>query len=190
MRNGYYEKKKTRNPRKYGRTYRTQNPAGYYKVYEPGHPLADSAGTVYEHRFIYYRDINNEVTICDKCSDDVTWDTCHIDHVDDDVENNAKENLRCLCRPCNVFRGHSNTSMGKMFLTINGVTNTPAAWARTQGVRVAHNTISRRKRNGWSDFDAVYGEKITHKSTVASKSKCKYDKERGISLKPVRQEAA
>jgi len=42
------------------RKYRIENPAGYQKIFEPSHELADSIGYVYEHRFVYFNH-NKEV---------------------------------------------------------------------------------------------------------------------------------
>ena len=56
MRNGHYDLKTVdeRNPYNRSRKYRTQNPAGYQKIYEPNHPLAQKGGDVYEHRFVEF----------------------------------------------------------------------------------------------------------------------------------------
>jgi len=181
MRNGTYNLKHSRvalkrDPDKY----RHSNPAGYQLVYEPDHPLCQKGGYVYEHRFVYYNQISKTVDKCNLCSDPVTWGSCHIDHIDEDVTNNRKENLRCLCRGCNVFRGHTSTSMGKYFLQIEGKIMSASAWARQLDVKVSCGTILRRKREGMTDYDAVYSKRLTHGSTKTKKTKAKYDKERGI----------
>lgn len=180
MRNGHYGLKETRAEIVRHREYRTQNPAGYYLIYEPQHPLSQKQGNVYEHRAVYYAEISETVESCDLCGDKVTWDTCHIDHIDESVTNNKKKNLRCLCRSCNVFRGHTAFSMGKYFLTINGISKTANAWARADGVEVSITTILRRKRNGMSDYDAVYGKRLTHQNTKTKKYVARYDEVRGI----------
>jgi hypothetical protein len=162
------------------RKYRISNPAGYQKIYEPLHPLANSDGYVYEHRKVYFDQVSSVVSGCDMCSDPQNWESCHIDHIDDDVTNNGKENLRVTCRACNVFRAHTADSMGKVHLTVNGVTMSAHAWARQEGVRVAGNTIRRRKMSGMSDYESVYGEKITHRNSAPKSKPLKYDKARGI----------
>lgn len=173
MRNGHYE-------RKIKRKYRISNPAGYQKLYEPCHPLACSDGYVYEHRFVYYSEISKTVSKCALCGESINWDNCHIDHIDEDVSNNKKSNLRATCRSCNVFMGHSSESMGKEFITIDGITKSASAWAREDGVNITCATIRRRKRSGMSDYDSVFAEKVTHKNNHPSKKVCKYDEVRGI----------
>lgn len=173
MRNGTYETTLTRK-------YRRENPAGYQLVYEPDHILASSNGYVYEQRFVYFNEISETVTFCALCGCKIDWKDCHIDHIDEDVTNNDKDNLRSLCRGCNVFRGHSRTSMGKHLLTANGITMTAAAWARADGVEVAGATIARRKSLGASDYDAIFGKRKTHHNTKTKKLTMKHDKVRGI----------
>jgi 5-methylcytosine-specific restriction endonuclease McrA len=173
MRNGTYDTILSKK-------YRMQNPAGYQKVNEPDHPLVCSDGYVYEHRFVYYNEISSTVSKCAMCGTDISWKSCHIDHIDNDVTNNAKENLRAVCRSCNVFRGHTPESMGTMLLTINDRTMTPTAWARVDGVEVSGATIRRRKQSGMSDYDAVFSPKKTHSSKPAKKYTTKNDTLRGI----------
>ena len=173
MRNGSYDLRKTRK-------HRISNPAGYQKLYEPKHPLVNSDGYVYEHRFVYFNEVDCAPDSCKICGTNISWSDCHIDHIDEDVANNDKGNLRALCRSCNVFRGHTEKSMGKVFLTIGGKTMTPSSWARMPGVKVACNTIMRRKKHGMSDYDAVFSRKITHINTLPIVKRCKHDKVRGI----------
>lgn len=144
--------------------YRRSNPAGYQLLHEPGHPLAGGNGYVYEHRMVIYSVYGDDLPPCAICGKQVTWADCHIDHIDNDVTNNARENLRQTCRGCNVKRGRlpaceyeANTK-----LTIDGVSMTAHEWARQPGVNVCGNTIRRRKANGASDYDAVFGRKLTH----------------------------
>jgi hypothetical protein len=173
MRNGTYDTVNSRN-------YRYSNQAGYQLLNEPDHPLVQANGYVYEHRFIYFNQVDNNPTECKLCGVEINWKTLHIDHVDDDVTNNKKYNLRALCRSCNVFRGHSPVSMGKTFLTINGVTLSPSAWARVDGVEVVGQTIARRKKHGMSDYDAVFSKRITHHKTKSKQRACKTDGLTGI----------
>ena len=165
-----------------GHKYRIQNPAGYQKLYEPNHKLCDSSGYVYEHRLIYFNEVNVEPFKCDLCDDPVNWSNLHIDHIDTDVSNNKKDNLRALCRPCNVFRGHNSESMGNHIFDIDGRRMTAFAWSRQDGVIVSYTTILRRKCKGMSDYDCVYSKRITHHNTVTKAGKKKkFDDVRGIS---------
>lgn len=171
MRTGSYEKKQ--------RKYRIQNPAGYQKLYEPTHLLANSDGYVYEHRFIYFNEISIEVDKCKLCKDKITWKNCHIDHIDEDVSNNKRENLRALCRPCNTFRGYNEDSVGTL-IECGGKKLTIAAWARQGGVKVAGNTIRTRLKKGMNTEEAIYGERQTHQNTKTKVLKMKFDKMRNI----------
>ena len=93
------------------RKYRLTNPAGYQKLYEPTHILANKDGYVYEHRFVYFNS-GKQINKCEMCGCDINWGDCHIDHIDNDVTNNNINNLRAVCRGCNVFRAHDTTTMG------------------------------------------------------------------------------
>lgn len=155
-------------------------PNGYIKVARDGHPLADKYGYVFEHRLVYFEEVDSDPKECELCKAPGDWRTLHIDHIDNNRINNNKENLRALCRACNCFRGHTATSMGKNFLTVNGVTMSASAWSRMPGVRVTASTISRRHKLGYSDYEAVYAEKVTHKSKETKKIARRYDNERGI----------
>jgi len=181
MRNGTYHLLGTRTHLgPISRRYRTQNPAGYYSVYEPDHFLSWANGYVYEHRKVYFDEIEKSPAKCLLCLNEINWKSLHIDHIDNDVTNNKSNNLRPLCRSCNVFRGHTNDSMGTFILSINGKTMSASAWARQPGSKVCCSTIRYRKRKGYSDYDAVYGEKVTHKNSSPKTYKKKYDSVRGI----------
>lgn len=161
------------------RKYRITNPAGYQKVYEPEHPLADSCGYVYEHRFVYFNSYKY-VKGCLLCGKEISWDTCHIDHIDNDVTNNKIENLRATCMGCNVFRGHTEISMGSLFIEFDGKKLNPDAWSRQDGVFVSGNTIRKRFLSGMSAYESIYGAKKTHTSKDTSKTFIKSDKFRNI----------
>lgn len=183
MRNGNYKlkSKEDKLPTKdRPKKYRVSNPDGYQKINEPLHPLVDSSGYVYEHRYVYYEEVDHNPKSCEMCGIAVDWYRCHIDHIDTDVTNNDKYNLRCLCRACNTFRGHTSISMGKIIITIDGKSLTSAGWARQDGVKVSGATIMRRVRAGYSDYEAVYMKRKTHHSTKTKVAKTKYDEIRGI----------
>lgn len=172
MRNGTYDTIRSKK-------YRMSNPAGYQKLNEPLHPLVNSDGYVYEHRFVYFNEISEKVNYCVLCNDPITWKDCHIDHIDNDVTNNNKSNLRALCRPCNTFRGYKNDSVGTL-IEINGIKMTASAWSRQDGVLVRCHTIRDRIKRGYSNYDAVYGERKTHINKNNIVVKRKYDAMRGI----------
>jgi len=185
MRNGYYNLKRREEYAEYERggcRYRIQSPNGYQKVHEPDHPLITGSQLyVFEHRVVYYDEINQNPEKCELCGDAINWSNLHIDHKDEDRTNNKKENLRALCRSCNVYRGHTCESIGTNFFEINGRRMTAFAWARQPSVVVCGATIARRRNSlNMSDYDCVYSPRVTHHKTKTHKQVCKYDNARGI----------
>jgi len=167
MRSGAYELTRSRK-------YRIQNPAGYQKLYEPLHILSNNDGYVYEHRFVFFNEINNTPKKCELCNRKINWKDLHIDHKDNDVTNNNKNNLRALCRACNTFRGHTDESMGKKFIECRGLKLTASQWARRDDVKIASNTITIRLAKGQSVEQAIFGERLTHQNTRTKVIKTKY----------------
>ncbi|WKZ94087.1 HNH endonuclease signature motif containing protein [Chimaeribacter arupi] len=185
MRYGTYELTK---PGK--RKERTHNSKGYQMLHLPHHPLAMANGSVYEHRKVVYDRHGEKLPPCEKCGTFVNWKTVHIDHKDEVVNNNEAENLRVLCRSCNVMRSRvhipSHTRSRNHAITFNGDTKTLAEWARDPRVKVAGNTIKRRIESGMSVEQALFSEKITHRSSRAKTRQPKYGEYQGSK----RQEAA
>lgn len=182
MRNGHYKLKGFREegePRPHKYRY-IEKKRGYSSVYEPGHALSNAAGMVKEHRFIYFEQIDNNPTKCALCECPINWEILHIDHIDNNPRNNSPTNLRALCRPCNVYRGHSALSSGKHVFEIQGIRLTSAVWARVPGVPVSHATITRRRKQGLCDYDAVLNDSLTHPNTPDRSVEKKYDRMRGI----------
>lgn len=100
-------KNERKKPPKRSRKHRTQNAKGYQMIDSPLHPLAMKNGYVYEHRMIIYSEFGENLPPCQYCGKSVKWScySCHIDHIDTDVTNNKRSNLRVLCNGCNVGRG-------------------------------------------------------------------------------------
>jgi len=73
--------------------------------------------------------------------------------------------------------------MGSGHLTANGMTMTVNAWARQEGVCVTGNTIRRRSMSGMSDYESIFGEKVTHKNFAPASIPCRYDEVRGVGVK-------
>jgi hypothetical protein len=71
------------------------------------------------------------------------------------------------------MRGHLSSDKscyGKSnLITINGVTKPAKEWATMPDVSVRTETIILRKARGYSDYDAVYAPRITHKNTSSIK---------------------
>lgn len=164
MRNGITGKLPT------SRKQRIKTPNGYIRVFDKGHPLADKGGYVFEHRHIMWAEIGSCCRPCEICARSETWSTCHVDHIDEDRENNERSNLRILCRGCNTKRGFTPEShAGRCdvgLIEFDGKRDTATQWGIDPRVFVTASTILRRKRMGMSDYDALFSQKKTHKAKV------------------------
>jgi len=158
---------------------RLYTPNGYVLVYDPQHPLAESKGYVFEHRKVAYDNRSGKIVSCEACAKvEISWKTCHVDHVDEDRKNNAPSNLRVTCIGCNVMRGHNkprHTYAGRTSLTYDGITQTAAEWSRDPRVSVSCKTIRRRKAAGMTDAEALFGAKKTHVSKRARSYSPKFE---------------
>ncbi len=79
--------------------------AGYVKLLKPEHPMADSKGHVFEHRYIMYEHLGGGEHECYWCGAKGTWDKIVIDHLDENKQNNTVGNLVVSCNNCNRARG-------------------------------------------------------------------------------------
>lgn len=145
---------------------RVVTPNGYVRVFHPLHALADKGGYVFEHRYVMWSVVGEHTGPCRICGKPESWSTCHVDHIDEDRKNNAKSNLRILCRGCNVKRGFTqdgqSSRSGRALIEFEGIRMTAHAWARDPRVNVTGKTIRLRKESGMSDYDALFSPKITH----------------------------
>lgn len=141
------------------RKYRTSNPAGYQKLYEPSHKLANSDGYCYEHRLVIYLVYGENLPDCEICGKPTDWRTCHIDHKDNDVTNNLLENLRPVCRGCNTGRSERSTTAR---YEIDGRFLTVTEWSKQPFVTVTRAQIKRRLDSGMNIKDALYYPNLTH----------------------------
>lgn len=149
------------------RKYRQQNTKGYQWIYEPNHPLRHkTSGYVAEHRFVLYATIGDNPFSCELCGKPLTWETCHVDHIDTDVTNNSIDNLRPTCSACNTWRGIGAPATWTRThkIEFEGEKKTPAEWARDPRVSVCGHQIILRKKAGMSDEDALFSPKKTHKN--------------------------
>jgi len=168
MRNGVFTLKNGRNSsRNPDQMHVTSN--GYVVVYRPEHALARGTGYILQHREVLYNHLGDNTPDCGICGCKTSWEIYryHVDHIDEDKENNDLSNLRMLCNSCNVGRTkkiHCN-ALGRKSVTIKGETKTPQEWSRFVGVKVSGSTIRRRLSMGFSDDDAVYSERRTHNSS-------------------------
>lgn len=79
--------------------------AGYIKLLKPNHPLADSKGQVFEHRYVVYELVTNKSISCYWCGLVLNWDSAVIDHLNECKSDNRVENLVVSCNGCNRARG-------------------------------------------------------------------------------------
>lgn len=135
-RNGYLGPKRLPPPP------RTLDHVGGYKLlYSPKHPISTEGqgSRVYEHRAVYYERHGEGPFKCVHCSAEVTWDTMHVDHLDDDPANNEIDNLGASCPTCNQRRGHwkvkrSHRNRSRWQVSWNGKTQHVNDWAEQIGL--------------------------------------------------------
>lgn len=109
---------------------------GYKLLYAPKHSISTACqqSRVYEHRAVYYEHNGYGPFRCVHCGAAVTWQTMHVDHLDDDPANNDIDNLGASCPECNQARGrwkmkrtHRNRSPHQ--ISWNGRTQHVNDWA-------------------------------------------------------------
>lgn len=118
--------------------YRLNQSSGYIWLREPNHPLSDSRGLVYEHRFVFYEHNGTGPFKCHWCGVDIGWECMDIDHVDDNRSNNDINNLVASCHKCNTKRGtHKMVKTRRSEwtqITYEGVTKNASQWAKQLGL--------------------------------------------------------
>jgi 5-methylcytosine-specific restriction endonuclease McrA len=164
MRNGNFELKNRR------KSQRVVTHNGYVLVpADRSHPLADKArGNIFEHRLVAYEKYGDKDLSCALCGVSLEWATLHTDHIDENKQNNCPDNLRITCRSCNVMRGKIKSD-SVVRLEINGITKIVTEWARHPDARFCATSIYRRKKQGLSDYDCVFGINKTHPNTKRKK---------------------
>jgi hypothetical protein len=159
--------------------YRLVNPSGYQRILVGEHCLPTHNGYIYEHRKVVFDMYGVNLPDCELCGKATIWETCVIDHKDNDVSNNSPENLRPVCDWCNTSRGVRKEAYAyypDTSITLDGNTMTANEWSRQPGVKVCGGTIIKRKRDGASDYDAIYGEKKTHNGSMTKDAQRKREK--------------
>ena len=85
--------------------YKYKRKDGYTYLFKPGHPIATKLGRVFEHRYVFYEDVGGAEPACFWCGCSVGWDKSHIDHLNENKNDNRIENLVYSCGDCNRARG-------------------------------------------------------------------------------------
>lgn len=127
---------------------------GYVSVRDYAHPLSDSQGRVYKHRQVLY---NSDPDMhCFNCGALRTWSDCHVDHIDEDKQNNLLSNLRIACPACNQARGRGKQKQTMRDIapqiTFNGKSRCISEWAEIMGFEPA--SLQWRLKH-WSLHDAM-----------------------------------
>jgi hypothetical protein len=78
---------------------------GYVKLTRPDHPIADSAGQVFEHRAVAYEKHGGACPDCFWCGCGLEWGEAVVDHLNEVKHDNAPDNLAVCCNKCNRARG-------------------------------------------------------------------------------------
>lgn len=133
-----------------------EHSGGYVLIPARGHALALGSSHHYEHRVVYYDAHGAGPFKCHWCGTDVTWNTLHIDHLDDNKKNNDVANLVPSCPTCNQSRGKHKirkTWRSKTGLTVFGETLTLNEWAAKAGI--SRQSLISRLKSGWDIERAV-----------------------------------
>jgi len=163
MRNGTYDLLPPKHKEKH---WKQKHSEGYVKVKYAGHPLSDHSGMVFEHRLMMFNKYGMHLPPCELCGAATSWFSrnTHVDHIDCNRANNHESNLRILCNSCNVRRNIEDVTLrpSAVLLTHDGKTLTCEQWSREPGVMLSGHAIRHRKRKGWSDYDCLFKDKVTH----------------------------
>ncbi len=79
--------------------------SGYSMLLRKGHPICDSDGRIYEHRYVAYEWNGGVCPNCFWCDTLLNWDNAVIDHLNEKKDDNRPDNLVVSCNPCNRARG-------------------------------------------------------------------------------------
>lgn len=145
---------------------RIEEKRGYQFLHAPKHPLCrPNQIYVAEHRIVLFEAIGPGPMCCSLCGKKLTWQSCDVDHIDENPRNNERDNLRPTCRQCNISRNRPPAYVSRknaLAITFEGVTKTPHEWSKDARVALSGTQIRRRKMSGMSDEDSLFAKKKTH----------------------------
>jgi len=128
---------------------------GYVLIPAHGHPLREgkAGGHEYAHRVVFYDAFGEGPFKCHVCGAEVGWSCMHVDHLNDDVTDNAVSNLKPACPTCNQSRGRSKMAAthranSRYQITWDGQTKCLTEWADIIGISGVG--LRERLRRGWS----------------------------------------
>ena len=99
----------------------------------------------------------DNVPPCVFCGKSLDWNTCNIDHIDEDRSNNQESNLRPTCITCNTKRGARKTNYNSsIYIEANGEKKSLSEWVEDERVNTSRQNIMRRIRCGWSNEEALF----------------------------------
>lgn len=123
---------------------------GYRLVKAKGHPRSLGLGRAYEHRVVY-TDAHGEGPFkCHWCAIEVTWETMHVDHLNEDKTDNRVDNLVASCALCNMHRSDAKKMAAireKYGIEHAGEKLTLNEWAARLGI--SRVSIVWRLKQGW-----------------------------------------
>ena len=102
----YVRVRRNGSPERTKPAYRYRTSGSYTTLFRPEHPLANSGGYVFERREVLWGELGAERTpACIWCDIELDWSTLVVDHLDENKQNNAPNNLVASCNRCNRSRG-------------------------------------------------------------------------------------
>jgi len=120
-------------------------------------------GLVALHRIAYRYKYGDNLPPCWSCGKELSWDDgkkMHIDHIDENIENNHIDNLRASCFLCNTHR--SSHKQG-ILLTARGRTMNVASWVREPDVVISYGGLLARLKRGQNAEEAIFGKRKTRR---------------------------
>lgn len=100
----FYRKRRNGTTSKYVRT-KYVTAAGYVRVPNKLHPLANKDGWIYVHRSVVYESHQGVCPNCFWCGKSLVWSSAVVDHINEVKNDNSPENLKVVCNRCNRARG-------------------------------------------------------------------------------------